>query len=207
MIDSDYCPTTFHGYFCSPRTPLGSTADIKCPFYILKLIDDLMGMNTWPKHHFRGYDELNDDFDQIRTTHPCVVERPFPHWGRFDRGPCYQAVEEHNKTYFELLNCKNADCSINSYNGTEGVSVDAEKAFEVKMLHYARMIMISGYAVSLVATTLGSILMIGLRRLRCTRIWIHINLQLSFLLRAAIWLLHDVYSCKLYSHFNIVSVS
>ena len=64
------------------------------------------------------------------------------------------------------------------------------------MLHYARMIMISGYAVSLVATTLGSILMIGLRRLRCTRIWIHINLQLSFLLRAAIWLLHDVYSSK-----------
>ena len=31
---------------------------------------------------------------------------------------------------------------------------------------------------------------------RCTRIWIHINLQFSFLLRAGIWLFHDIYARK-----------
>ena len=35
-----YCPTTFHSYFCSPKTPFDQDADIKCPFYLLKLIDE-----------------------------------------------------------------------------------------------------------------------------------------------------------------------
>jgi len=185
-LTDDFCPTTFHSYFCSPETPFDHEAEIKCPFYILKFFDP-----KWPSHHFRGYEELNDKFAALRTKHTCDSLRPYPHWGKFSRDPCEVAVKEHNETYFNMLKCKNEDCSIRSYNGTDVIGKDEEKDFEVRMLHYARMIMISGYAVSLVATTLGSILMIGLRRLRCTRIWIHINLQLSFLLRAAIWLLHD----------------
>ena len=35
-----YCPTTFHSYFCSPQTPFDHDATIKCPFYLLKLIDE-----------------------------------------------------------------------------------------------------------------------------------------------------------------------
>ena len=35
-----YCPTTFHSYFCSPKTPFDQDATIKCPFYLLKLIDE-----------------------------------------------------------------------------------------------------------------------------------------------------------------------
>ena len=57
--------------------------------------------------------------------------------------------------------------------------------------------MVSGYAVSLIATTLGSILMLMLRRLRCTRIYIHINLLISFMMRAMLWLFHgSVYGSK-----------
>ena len=42
---------------------------------------------------------------------------------------------------------------------------------------------------------------------RCTRIWIHINLQFSFLLRAGIWLFHDIYARKSldFKLFQIVS--
>ena len=107
-------------------------------------------------------------------------------------------------------------------NNTLTAETNEQKEYEIRMLKYARMILISGYAVSLVATTLGSFLMLILRRLRnlvsslatpevanlhrkldkmltfrrCTRIWIHINLQFSFLLRAGIWLFHDIYARK-----------
>ena len=102
------------------------------------------------------------------------------------------AVQKHNQSYhdeFVQSNCKNRDCQIEGEDGTK----DTSKEWEVQMLQYARMVLISGYAISLVATCLGSFIMIILRRLRCTRIYIHINLQISFMLRAGIWLLHDIY--------------
>ena len=112
-------------------------------------------------------------------------------YDKFDRKPCEDAVSKHNISYhsqFVQSSCKNRDCEIGK-NGT----TDTSKEWELQMLQYSRMILISGYAISLVATCLGSFIMVILRRLRCTRIYIHINLQISFMLRAGIWLLHDIY--------------
>ena len=106
---------------------------------------------------------------------------------------------------FNQDSCGNSlDCGINKYDyGSEGNidvaqnrTTDTSKEWEIQLLQYARMVLISGYAISLVATCLGSFIMIILRRLRCTRIYIHINLQISFMLRAGIWLFHDIYGSK-----------
>ena len=53
------------------------------------------GDGIWPRHHFRGYEELNKKFASIRTSHRCTsdLERAYPHWGKFQRGPCYEAVQ------------------------------------------------------------------------------------------------------------------
>ena len=53
------------------------------------------GDGIWPRHHFRGYEELNEEFASIRTKHRCTsdLERVYPHWGKFERGPCYNAVQ------------------------------------------------------------------------------------------------------------------
>ena len=149
----------------------------------------------------------------------------WPWWDKFDRDPCREAV----KIYDELYKDRYTGGAIKTYtfvNNTLTAETNEQKEYEIRMLKYARMILISGYAVSLVATTLGSFLMLILRRLRnlvcfvappevklchrkcyyffiklktnirCTRIWIHINLQFSFLLRAGIWLFHDIYARK-----------
>lgn len=205
------CPALFYGYYCMPETRMGDTALIKCPFYTLRLVEenrrqqfieygldpcahDPDCFDFWPEHDFRGFYEYHDEFSKLRTNQTCgLVKDKWPFWDKFDREPCRNAVDTYDKLYRERY----TGGSVNIYtfkNKTFTAETDEEKEYEIRMLNYARMILISGYAVSLVATTLGSFLMLILRRLRCTRIWIHINLQLSFLLRAGIWLFHDIYA-------------
>lgn len=213
------CPALFYGYYCMPETPIGQTAVIKCPFYTLRLVEEgkhakitSYGMdpcvydpdgncfNFWPDHDFRGFHDYHEGFAKDSLTNQtCGVIKDYsdvnqwPWWDKFDRDPCREAV----KIYDELYQDRYTGGAIKTYtfvNNTLTAETNEQKEYEIRMLKYARMILISGYAVSLVATTLGSFLMLILRRLRCTRIWIHINLQFSFLLRAGIWLFHDIYA-------------
>ena len=74
-------------------------------------------------------------------------------------------MENYNELYMDRY----TGGAINNYkfvNNTLTAETNEQKAYEIRMLKYARMILISGYAVSLVATTLGSFLMLILRRLR-----------------------------------------
>ena len=177
----------FYGYYCSPQTRVGATAEIDCPFYILHQLNEmykLYGLHhliqqEYPEHHFRGYHERNPDFAEVRallhvilsdfkfqsakTTQSCGVTREG--WDKFVREPCHNVTRRFSESYIEELQCANPDCSIKVYNGNQ-TEVDEDKEYEIRMLQYARMILISGYAVSLVATTLGSFLMLILRRLR-----------------------------------------
>ena len=73
------------------------------------------------------------------------------------------------KNYHELYQDRYTGGAIKTYtfvNNTLTAETNEQKEYEIRMLKYARMILISGYAVSLVATTLGSFLMLILRRLR-----------------------------------------
>ncbi|XP_036102993.1 vasoactive intestinal polypeptide receptor 2 [Molossus molossus] len=68
---------------------------------------------------------------------------------------------------------------------------DPEKGSKITFYDLVKAIYTLGYSVSLISLTTGSIILCLFRRLHCTRNYIHLNLFLSFILRAVSVLVKD----------------
>lgn len=198
------CPTISVFDWCVPGHLYGESAKVRCPWHNFYQKEP----EKWPAHTFTDFG--HPGFNETAwTTIDCDIH-PYKlavSWTNLNRTICQEHVNTFEQDYCDSLpphcNCdplcaaagvENVNSSLSSVNGTDG---NAQIINSLQHLRMAKMIMVSGYAVSLIATTLGSILMLMLRRLRCTRIYIHINLLISFMMRALLWLFHgSVYGSK-----------
>jgi len=191
------CPTLSVFDWCVPGHLLWETAQVRCPWHNFYQKDP----ENWPAHTFTDFS--HDQFNQTAwTTIDCIFHptKNVGTWYNLNRTICREHIDNFEQEYCDSLpphcNCDplcaaaGVDNSNSSFSSVNGTHENTQIISSLQHLRMAKMIMVSGYAVSLIATTLGSILMLMLRRLRCTRIYIHINLLISFMMRAMLWILH-----------------
>ncbi|XP_042565603.1 vasoactive intestinal polypeptide receptor 2-like [Clupea harengus] len=119
-------------------------------------------------------------------------------WGRADVGqrvtmPCPSVLQSLFNTHgFISRNCSAEGWTDVFPNITSVCGADAQQD-KVSLVFYkvVRILYTLGHSLSLVALTTGSAILCLFRRLHCTRNFIHVNLFLSFMLRAAAVLVKD----------------
>ncbi|XP_042253471.1 glucagon-like peptide 2 receptor isoform X1 [Thunnus thynnus] len=77
---------------------------------------------------------------------------------------------------------------------------DEEEMYEMRRQRALRVISVIGYSLSLFSLTLATLLMGMLRKLHCTRNYIHMNLFVSFILRAIAVISKEIFLHIMYSN-------
>ncbi|XP_051846835.1 gastric inhibitory polypeptide receptor [Antechinus flavipes] len=167
------CNGTFDMYACWPHSPPNTTASTPCPWYlpwhqevttgyVLRLCEADGQWGPWRDHSQCAAPEEEQVF-QVRSLR--VGGSPALSWG-----------EENSLSHGEMR------CVLFVSSFIQDQRLILEKL---------QLVYTVGYALSLAALLLALLILGSFRKLRCTRNYIHMNLFISFIFRAAAILTRD----------------